>query len=187
MAQKNIFVVIEGLDGSGKSTIAKMLSEAFDCYYYETPAGYYKQIRTLVDNGLDIIEHYLFYLAAVRYASQQIQSMLKQRSVICDRYIYSTLAYHRTLGLGITINIDELQLLMPDYVFYLQISEEIQLQRLKERGYQTTTADNWLVKQNLFNQLDREFKKFPVRLVDAGHKQPKQIITEIIDDIGKEP
>ena len=185
MANKNLFIVVEGQDGSGKSTIAKILSDRLNGLFYQTPSGYYRQIRELVDKNADVIEHFLFYLAVIRYASQQIRDILQQRTVVCDRYFYSTFAYHRALEVGVEINIDQLQLVMPDYIFYLQISPETQTQRLCQKGDSKTFGDDWMVQQNIFTRLDQEFNKFPIHVVCAEHREPIQIADEIVKIIQK--
>lgn len=174
----SMFIVTEGLDGSGKSTIAQILAIELDGIYYKTPMGYYQKIRSEVDNNRDFIEHFLFYLASVRYASQQIKELLKTKIVICDRYIFSTLAYHNSLGVKIKIDVEKLELAIPDYTFYLQVSADNQLKRIKNRN-NTTFADDWIIKQKIHNRLNQEFKKFPMCVIETDNKQPMQVVDEI--------
>lgn len=179
MVRKNLFIVLEGLDGSGKSTIAKMLRHRLQGKLYQTPSGYYRKIKKLVDNNLDVVEHLFFCLASIRYASAEIKKLLRVKTVICDRYIYSTLAYHKVLGANINIDIETLKLLMPDIVFYLEISEKTQRDRILKK-LDKTFADTWIMRQNVFDQLDREFKKFPVHIINA-EVGPEEIVNQILD------
>jgi len=181
---KNLFIVFEGLDGSGKTTIAKMLSCELNALYIQTPLGYYNQVRKLIDTRADITEHFLFYLAAVRYASEEIKKLLKQQSVICDRYSYSTIAYHRALGLTLDIDINQMNLLVPDYVFFLEISDKTQLERLANKKNSKTQADDWIIKQGVFQKLNQEFKKLPLQIINAEN-QPEQIVETIKEIIQK--
>lgn len=181
---KNLFIVLERLDGSGKTTISKMLSSELNALWVKTPLGYYNQIRKLVDARADIIEHFLFYLAVVRYASEKIKKLLKQKIVICDRYLYSTIAYHRALGLRLDIDIRRMNLLIPDYAFFLEISAKTQLERLMSKKDTKTQADDWIIKQNIFQKLNQEFKKLPLQIINAENRpgQIVKIIKEIIEE-----
>lgn len=178
---KNLFIVFEGLDGSGKTTISKILSYELSALYIQTPLGYYNQIRKLVDARADVAEHFLFYLAAVRYASEEIKKLLKRQSVVCDRYLYSTIAYHRALGLKLDIDIGQVNVLIPDHAFFLEISAKTQLERLVSKKDAKTQADDWIIKQNVFQKLNQEFKKLPLQIINAEN-QPRQVV-EIIKEI----
>ena len=175
---KNLFIVLEGLDGSGKTTISKILSCELNALYVQTPFGYYDQIRKLVDARADVTEHFLFYLATVRYASEEIKKMLKQQSVICDRYVYSTVAYHHALGLTLEIDINQINLLIPDYAFFLEISANTQTERLIKNGTNKTEADDWIIRQGVFQKLNQEFKKLPLKIINAEN-QPSRIVKTI--------
>ena len=51
--QKFPFIAIEGIDGVGKSTCAKLLAEKMSAYYYKTPSGIFEKVRTTIDISVD--------------------------------------------------------------------------------------------------------------------------------------
>lgn len=104
-----MFVVIEGLDGAGKSTQLKMLIEHFhstgtECLNihfprFETPV-YGELIAKFLRGELGELNTVNPYLVALIYAgdraeaARQIKGALEQgKAVILDRYIYSNIAF----------------------------------------------------------------------------------------------
>lgn len=145
-----IFVVFEGIDGSGKSTQAKLLAEHLrkkdkEVLLVEEPGGTSvgDVIReVLLDKGsrIDPLTELLLYEAS---RSQLVQEVIKPaleegKVVIADRYSISSLAY-QGYGRGIDLKlIKELNKiatagLEPDMVFLLDLPAEEGLVRVGRR------------------------------------------------------
>ncbi|MFI3314274.1 MAG: dTMP kinase [Rikenellaceae bacterium] len=104
-----MFLVIEGLDGAGKSTQVRLLQEALKergiesefLHFPRFDSPFYGELiaRFLRGDfgGLDQVDPYLvatLYAGDRMNASAQIQSWLNQgKCVITDRYVYSNIAY----------------------------------------------------------------------------------------------
>jgi len=99
-----LFVVFEGIEGSGKSTQSRALTRRLTgagCQVkliHEpggTPTG--ERVRRWVKRGDDIThlaELFLFSAARASLVESVIRPALKRgQLVVCDRYIYSTVAY----------------------------------------------------------------------------------------------
>jgi len=130
-----MFVVLEGIDGSGKTDVAKKLVDKLGAVLYATPPEKYRKLRRSIDSSGNIQGHYEFYREAVTFASEEIQMLISSGSttVICDRYWLSTIAYHRTGGM--TLNVSDFSaLLQPDLTVMLLVSPEIQIKRSSGRG-----------------------------------------------------
>ncbi|MFA7324747.1 MAG: dTMP kinase [Candidatus Nanopelagicales bacterium] len=146
-----MFIVLEGPDGSGKSTQTRLLVEHLRGLGRVvvqtrepggTPAA--EAIRALVLNpqyaGLDPrTEALLFAGARAEHVSHVIRPALQRgETVVCDRYIDSSIAYQ---GVGRDLGIDrirELSLwatndLVPDLTIVLDLSAELGLTRVGER------------------------------------------------------
>jgi len=99
------FIVLEGIDGSGTTTMAKRLCEELDAVYTNEPtSGPIGQlIRAYLRGDVGIFDELwkpdaetmaLLYVADRVDHQKLIKSHLSSgRTVICDRYHYSTLAY----------------------------------------------------------------------------------------------
>lgn len=128
-----MFIVLEGIDGSGKSSLAELLAGKFGSVVYATPPEKYRKLRKQVDTGSSAQKHYDFYRDAVVEASAEIAILLSTgQSVVCDRYWLSTLVYHRAGGM-ILDGSDFSKLVQPDLTVFLFVSPEVQVTRLTNR------------------------------------------------------
>lgn len=111
-----IFIVFEGVDGSGKSTQLKLLHNALmdkgiPTFTTREPGGtpVGEKIRDLLldpnfSEMQERTEALLYAAARAQLVAQEIRPKLKAGSVVlCDRYIDSTLAY-QGYGRGMDIN-----------------------------------------------------------------------------------
>lgn len=135
MSTKNRFIALEGLSGTGKTTIAKLVAEKIGGCYYSTPPDFFNEVRKKIDENTDNAARFLFYLSGIFFASNEMREILKKRSVVCDRYVLTTLCYHRALG--VKLNIPEFflkQIIKPDKVFLVTCEERERIKRLNSRG-----------------------------------------------------
>ena len=144
---KPFFIVIEGIDGSGKSTLSKSLfselSKNMECCLFSEP--------TQFETGLKIRKHLKGEISLSKAdlisefledrklsIERNIQPSLSQgKNVILDRYFYSMAAYQSDSSTSasdiLKMNLDR-GFMEPDAVFYLNISPEKSLKRIEERG-----------------------------------------------------
>jgi thymidylate kinase len=129
-----MFLALEGGDGTGKSTIASRLSQAFDFEAYATPPQKYKKYREEVDRTSTPIEHYNFYKESIIDASQEISQLIDEgKHVICDRYWISTLTYHEVMGVSVDTQ-DFERIIKPDLTILLVTTPGEQIKRMVTRG-----------------------------------------------------
>jgi len=108
---KGKFLVVEGLDGSGKSTQLKLIAKALRKNGYKvfvTDEPWKNGLRDLIkkkfvskkstiDDG--IVDALLFTTdRRMHVTSEIIPQLNKNDVVVCDRYYHSTLAYQSTQG-----------------------------------------------------------------------------------------
>ncbi len=108
------FITFEGCEGSGKSTQLKLLSEyltsvGVDFILTREPggSGISEDIRKIILNGkntamCDECEALLYAAARIQHLREVIAPALEAgKLVVCDRYVYSSLAYQgHARGLG---------------------------------------------------------------------------------------
>ncbi len=144
---KGIFIVLEGPDGSGKSTMAKKIGDYFtgrgrEIEFTREPGGTVisEKIRELIlDNNnteMDYRTEALLYAAArAQLVSEKIKPWLDEgRIVISERFVYSSFVYQ---GIGRHLGVDEIKKIndfatvgvRPDMVLLLDINPEKGLSR----------------------------------------------------------
>jgi len=138
-----LFVSLEGIDGSGKSTQAKLLAEALgpDTLLIREPGGTEaaERIRELLaDPQLDLdpfAELLLFLAARADLTARVIRPALEAgRDVVADRFADSSVAYQgaaRGLGVGEVISLTDNASdgLWPDLTILLRVDPETGLGR----------------------------------------------------------
>ncbi|MBW1992587.1 MAG: dTMP kinase, partial [Deltaproteobacteria bacterium] len=133
---RGFFIVLEGVDGAGKSTQARLLAEALKQRHYQvvltrepwdSPAG--KKIREYLNGPcrhLTPQEELALFMADRReHVETVIRPALRQgRVVISDRYYFSSAAYQGALGLDPQWILTEHEAfaLPPDLVIFLTLS-----------------------------------------------------------------
>lgn len=134
------FITFEGCEGSGKSTQLKLLSEyltsvGVDFILTREPggSGISEDIRKIILSGkntamCDECEALLYAAARIQHLREVIAPALEAgKLVVCDRYVYSSLAYQgHARGLGEEfieqINAAALSDYPPDMTVFLDIS-----------------------------------------------------------------
>jgi dTMP kinase len=138
-----VFISLEGIDGSGKSTQAKLLAEALgpETLSIREPGGTEaaERIRDLLADPeleLDPLAELLLFLAArADLTARVIRPALEAgRNVVSDRFADSSVAYQgaaRGLGVGETISLTDAATegLWPDVTVLLRVDPEVGLGR----------------------------------------------------------
>ncbi len=142
------------------------------CPVYGVPA------RLSIDTSL------LFYLSSAVYKSEIIKKLLRKQWVICDRYIYSTIAYHKIRGCsnGILPDMNNFPIIKPDFCFLIMVNDKIRLSRVKERAVITKSNRIQSKKGTYANKMETEFKKFSlIRIIN--NSQLNKTVHLIIEKI----
>jgi len=134
MSDRKVFIVLEGVDGSGKTTVGRMLANKIGASFLQTPMGFWRRNRAIVENRNSFFR-FLFYVVATIHSSFIISRILKRDSVVCDRYIYSTLAHHIVYWNKLIKKLSPkvLPIKKPHYVFYLYSRGDVRDQRVFQR------------------------------------------------------
>ena len=131
---RGLFVTIEGLDFSGKSTLVRALKDSLaGTHFTREPGGtpIAERIRDIVldpEAEMDAwTEAYLYAAARADHARAEILPRLERgENVVCERYLDSSLAYQgfgRGLGAEAVrgLNSYAVGAVMPDRTFYLRL------------------------------------------------------------------
>lgn len=195
MQQSPLFIVFEGLDGSGSTTQAKILCERFQNMNLKvqhtsepTENKIGKLVREILQNQWKTSPEALQLLFCAdrgEHLFGEIEPQLEQGiSVISDRYYLSTLAFGK-----VNLDIDWLKGLnqtfrKPDLTFLLDVNVEECLRRIESRGEEKELFEKkeYLEKvwENYLELANEENNTFII-----GGERPKETVAEEIWQIVK--
>ena len=185
-----MYIVIEGQDGTGKSTQARLLEEYFksagkEVVVMDEPDGDLPQAHDLHDmiltRGYDfepISNVILFTAARVELWKKIAEPVLNRGGVVISaRNWWSTLAYQgygegvsRSKIIRLTKDLLPERYVHPDRGYILTVSDKVRLERQKGRGKATETFE---AKPDEFQQkvnaaYPHIAKEFGVKIIDAS-------------------
>lgn len=129
--QRGLFVVIEGGDGLGKTTLVNNLKNVFkDAVFTFEPGGtvFGQKVRELLmtsENISKVTEMYLFASSRSEFVKDVVAPNISSgKMVVSDRFVYSSMVYQGVLGgIGIEkvleVNESALNGFLPDIVICL--------------------------------------------------------------------
>jgi len=194
MAAKGIFIVFEGIDGSGKSTHIRKLAKELRSIGHvviETAEPSKDEIGSFIrryarrnDGRLPVEVEALLFAADRRMHLKNVvlPALEKGHIVISDRYLHSTLAYQGALGLeGNWIRELNRFAIKPDLTLLLDILPEISLLRMKRKKTVFEVTDYLSKVRNIYLQfVDQE----EMIKIDADRSK-KLIYEEILAHVEK--
>jgi dTMP kinase len=196
-----LFVTFEGIDGSGKSTQARLLAEGLaadgrDVVATREPGGtdVGEQIRELLLHGPAMsgwTEAALFAAARAQLVEEVIAPALTRGAdVVCERYLDSSLAYQgiaRGLGLErvLELNVHAIRGVLPDRTYLLLLDPQESARRLPQPGdrieRERERGDFLLRVGEAYRELAAAF---PQRIVALDGTRPaKELAKEILEGV----
>lgn len=197
--RNNLFVALEGIDGSGKSTQAKLLTQHLtakghkvDSTFEPTDGHIGKLLRSILkgtikaDNkaiaGLflaDRLDHLLHEEHGL------VKKMSEGHTIVTDRYYFSSYAYHAVhmdMDWVIACNKMCADILRPDVNIFIDVPPEVSMQRIsanRETAELYETLDNL---RNVRGKYMEAFEKLKnvehIKIVD-GNRSVETIAADI--------
>ena len=147
----NKFIVVEGSEGVGKSSQIKiieryLIDNKIDYILTREPGGtsFGESIRDIIlnddNNTEELTDSLLFY--ASRYENYKkiiLPALDAGKTVVCDRYHYSTLVYQGIVGNNSSVKaiheiFDAIYSKMIDHIIYLYTTPEESFKRISKRS-----------------------------------------------------
>ena len=188
---KGRFIVIEGLDGSGKSTQIELLKNELiksgqavyltaEPTYYETGA----YLRRILSESLDkdmYLQSALFLADRLEHITNPefgIEKYLNEGyTVICDRYYFSSFAYQGTksdINWVMKINLECKKIIKPDICIFLDVNPDtckgrIDKGREKAELYEKDIEIMKNIRQNFFTVFEKLRDTHNIIIIDANN------------------
>lgn len=196
------FIVIDGIDGSGKGTAAKRLAgaiydanknnhvvltrEPFISKYITELRELLKITKNPKEKGAEFTR---LFVSDRKVHAEIIESQLASGlQVVCDRYKYSTLAYQWAQGMALEELIKmHANILVPDIVLILDLPAKLAMQRV---GADLTRPYHEVFEQEKFQEsLRHNFLELPKRLPNEhiviidGSGTPDQVFAKVWSEV----
>ena len=201
---KGKFVVIEGLDGSGKSTQVKRLAASLkdrgiEAVITREPTDGYigKYLRDMLsksDNKDMALQGALFLADRLDHITNPVNGIKsyldKGITVICDRYYYSSFAYQGTaadMNWVMDMNLNAPSILTPDICIFLDVSAETCMDRLeKEREnlelYEKDIDIMTQIRDNFYSVFNKLKTRKNINVIN-GNRLPADIAEDILGTV----
>jgi len=134
------FIVYEGLDACGKTTLSSLYAKERNSVVHSALVEEALELRKMIDDYPSKECALLFFLMNNFLKSNEVSKALESGDVILDRYIFSTLAY-QTIMLGEdtvkkifdTLNIAN-NIILPDVIVFIKADAETINSRIENRA-----------------------------------------------------
>lgn len=200
---KNLFIALEGIDGSGKSTQMKLLTKKLEeaghkvyATFEPTNGPIGTMIRTILKGDTptdDRIIAGLFVADRLDHLLNQENGILKKMdegyTVICDRYCFSSYAYqgtHMSMDWVVAANAMSASILKPHLNVFIDIDPEVSMQRIATNRdtveIYETLENQKKVKEKFFEAFDLMKDQENVFIVE-GNRNPELIADDIFKEL----
>ena len=199
---RNLFIVLDGLDGSGKGELIKELhnylfskNKNYRLLTTREPTNgkYGKEIRAILKEEKDPLKNAekllnLYVKDREHHLKTLIEPFLSEENshiVLCDRYYYSTIAYQVAQGIELNKALDlNKDFRKPTIAFILDVDPEIALERINKARPSTEKFE----KLDFMKKLRKNFLnlktqlKDNIKIIDAN-KPLEEVFEQIKEEI----
>lgn len=168
--RKGVFICVEGIDGSGKTTQAHILVEAlkkegFEAVYTTEPSNgvFGKMLRKHILEGSRrvpvVVEAVLFAVDRFDHIESEVKPLLKRgKIVVSDRYVYSSIAYQGALSLSKKwLKEINNRAIKPDLSIFIDVPPEIVIGRInRQRSVMETLQTQKRVREAYLKLVEEE-------------------------------
>jgi dTMP kinase len=197
---KNLFITFEGPEGAGKTSVIQAMKEKLanhpDVLFTREPGGIKiaEKIREVILNPTHTEMHerteaLLYAAARAQHFFEKVEPALKVgKSVLCDRFIDSSLAYQghaREIGIEDVLSINEFAIgtRMPDMTIFFDVTPEVGLARInsnRQDEINRLDQENLSFHQRVYEGYEIVRAQYPARFKVVDASKP---LEEVIEDV----
>lgn len=187
-------ISIEGMDGVGKSTTCKLLSERLGYKFVEKPLHYlfdeseekfdeYIRIRDQVNANQNRIFTSWFYGLGSIY----MYEMFKDENIVTDRHFASNYAWSGADNNGEVYDLLIQKLGKPKLTVILYSPSETIVNRLVSRDKNDSDIAKAKKSETIYKRMMDfcETKKLPYMVIDTSNLKPEEVVDRIMEELDK--
>jgi len=190
--QSNFFV-LEGIDATGKSTVAKSLAQR-GVRVVESPIRPFMGKQAVIERATPFA-NFLFFMASNAQLASLVRENTSTDAIVCVRYVWSSIAYHVALG-GLTR--EEVssfwkafahKFQIPGLAIFLSASDPERQRRFalkSEPVFQSGLQNNEVFQRRLKGEYSfaRKLVSWPSLDIDTTSEPPEVIVDQVLGLIG---
>lgn len=181
----HLFIVVEGIDGVGKTTLTRLLVERlkqtssairFEDIDFENPT---KPLKRGIEAGDQDVSFFTYILSAL-HKDHRLREILAHHHVVADRSLASVFAHHAARGVDVEqVGLSRLNVLKPDYAFLLTADEPTRRARLQTRG--KLNAKDLRVNEpgSELARIEEVFKRLVPIHIDTTTLSPEEVLARL--------
>lgn len=183
MQKNGIFIAIEGLDGVGKTTACRLVSQKLG---FENGERFGSEISDLIKNlsrqgPIDKNVLHLIYATKLQLVGNKLTQMMQEgKSAVVDRYWLSNKYYPDALYTDFKLATANVDVPKPDITFVLTASEEKRLERMGSKGRAQDSDEEKLNDPNVRKKILDNFMKHRVHIIDTSNMSAEEVADEIV-------
>ncbi|MCS7127912.1 MAG: dTMP kinase [Sulfolobales archaeon] len=171
MSKRGAIVAIEGLDGAGKTTVAKWLVEQLinmgikaEYTYEPTDSKFVEALKSYSNVRTPQLDALAYAADRLVHLYDLVIPLIDQGYVVVmDRYFYSSIAYQGAMGVPTSWIMDvNRYAIPPDLAIYIDVDPEVGLHRVKSKNASRRFKEYESLK------LLREARRIYLKLVEEG-------------------
>lgn len=182
--KKGKYVVIEGIDTTGKSTQIALLQQRYkNAIFTKEPSDsdFGNAIRTLALHGdLSNLTQCMLFLADRANHTQNIIVPNANRLIISDRSLISGVAYVDSLDFNLALQINRTVAKLPDLAVILKTNEKILRTRLSQKENDNIESRGIAYLLEVQKRIIKTAQSLDVRTLQIPCDKPKEDILELI-------
>ncbi|MFE2555555.1 dTMP kinase [Streptomyces sp. NPDC059352] len=192
--RKGPLIVLEGISGIGKSTLARILADRLEAPSLHTVPEPFIPWAPIVNEQIAALPQFAFYLSGVLHSTDLIRGHLARRPVVADRYISSVIAYHSAVH---ELDMNQVRgllgpfqpyLVHPDHTFYLRCNDTTLHARMAVKKDRNKDDRDMLNVPGRLDRLRRNFDAVAAQdptavIVDTDDRAPEELADLIISHV----
>ncbi|WP_026552737.1 AAA family ATPase [Arthrobacter sp. H20] len=186
-----MLIVLAGIDGAGKTTAGKLLTERLSAAAY--PATFTMNqsgrrsmtawsARHNIHPPVALLDALETTIRCVNVLISHIRAMTGSGVLIMDRHLHCQLALRQVRGLRAGWLLPELLRVLPtpDIVFYFEVDADIAHARVSSRAADSETFEHL----GAFDQAYRELRDFPSFITIDASPSSEQVVDDMLQELG---
>lgn len=174
-----MILAVEGLDGSGKTTVGRLLAEMLGTRLVPLPPPDLELVRPTLFLDLTSEVRYAYYVAALLSVASQVDP---GELIVADRFLASAHAMHLRVDTPVGQELARLSLPTADFTVCLQVEEPERRRRVRNGGREPDHFERLLEEDHRFREdVARKMQSLgPTVVVATTGRPPEEIAQEAL-------